>query len=228
MWREQRERASTVLDSFSRQSHEAVPDLPGPGMPPHTVSEVCNDGCGMVLARRVSPPLAQDVLYTLKESQNLHAEQLLRRLGRVYGREASGAQGARVVRQFLLNAGLDGGDFVFYDGSGLSDHDLVTPRATAMLLAYAARQNWFAQWKESLPVGGVDGTLASRFKEPPLKGHVFAKTGTLGESRGLSGYLDCASGRQVIFSVFVDNHMPGVSADRAAMDKIVAAIAANE
>lgn len=222
------ERASTQLDSFSHQVHEPVNNLPGPNDPPPTPSEPCSDACGIVLAQRTSPTLAQDVLYTLKESQNLHAEQLLRRLGRVYGREASGAQGARVVRQFLLNAGLSGDDFVFYDGSGLSDHDLVTPRATAQLLAYAARQSWFAPWKQSLPIGGVDGTLASRFKDPPLKGHIFAKTGTLGESRGLSGYLDCASGRQVIVSVFVDNHYPGGSTDRPAMDRIIAAIAANE
>ena len=220
------ERASTQPESFLRQSHEPIADLPVAGEPPRSVSEVCNDGCGVTLARRISPTLAQDVLYTLKESQNLHAEQLLRRLGRVYGREASGAQGARVVRQFLLNAGLDGNDFVFYDGSGLSDHDLVTPRATAQLLAFAARQPWFAAWKASLPVGGVDGTLASRFKDAPLKGNVLAKTGTLGESRGLSGYVRCASGREVIVSLFVDNHSPGGSADRTALDRIVAAIAA--
>jgi serine-type D-Ala-D-Ala carboxypeptidase/endopeptidase (penicillin-binding protein 4) len=56
---------------------------------------------------------------------------------------------------------------------------------------------------------------------------VFAKTGTLGESRGLSGYLDAASGKQVIFSIFVDDHAPSGSADRVVMDKIVAAIAAS-
>jgi serine-type D-Ala-D-Ala carboxypeptidase/endopeptidase (penicillin-binding protein 4) len=72
----------------------------------------------------------------------------------------------------------------------------------------------------------VDGSLEGRFAKPPLKDHVFAKTGTLGEARALSGYLDCASGRTVIFSVMVGNHAPGSSADRDAMDKVVAAIAA--
>ncbi len=133
-----------------------------------------------------------------------------------------------MVRQFLLNAGLDGDDFVFYDGSGLSGHDLVTPRATAKLLAYATSQPWFAQWKASLPVGGQDGTLAGRFAKPPLKDHLFAKTGTLSEARALSGYVDCASGNTVIFSVMVDNHAPNTPADREAMDSIVAAIAAND
>ncbi len=114
----------------------------------------------------------------------------------------------------------------FFDGSGLSGHDLVTPRATAHLLQYASTQPWFADWKKSLPVGGEDGSLVARFGKAPLKDHVFAKTGTLGEARALSGYLECASGRTVIFSIMVGNHPPGTSEDREAMDKIVAAIAA--
>jgi D-alanyl-D-alanine carboxypeptidase/D-alanyl-D-alanine-endopeptidase (penicillin-binding protein 4) len=191
-----------------------------------TQDHPCLEACLATLATRTSPSLSEDVSYTLKESQNLHAEMMLRRLGKAWGRDGSGAQGVRVVRQFLMNAGLDGTEFVFYDGSGLSAKDLVTPRATVQLLAYAATQPWFARWKAALPVGGVDGTLANRFKAAPLKGHVYAKTGTLGESRALSGYVDAASGRTVIFSILVDNHTPGSSADRVVMDKIVAAIAA--
>jgi D-alanyl-D-alanine carboxypeptidase/D-alanyl-D-alanine-endopeptidase (penicillin-binding protein 4) len=180
-----------------------------------------------VLATHQSPKLAEDIKFTLKTSQNLHAEMMLHHLGYVaLDGNGSNIEGARIVRQFLLHAGLDGNDFIFYDGSGLSTKDLVTPRATAQLLAYAAKQPWFAQWKPALPVGGVDGTLASRFKEAPLKGHVYAKTGTLGESRAIAGYVDAASGRTVIFSIMVDNHAPASSADRAVMDKIVAAIAA--
>jgi D-alanyl-D-alanine carboxypeptidase/D-alanyl-D-alanine-endopeptidase (penicillin-binding protein 4) len=144
------------------------------------------------------------------------------------GVDGSTAEGVRVVRQFLINAGIDKNDFVFFDGSGLSSHDLVTPRATAKLLQYATTQPWFTTWKSSLPVGGEDGSLEARFATPPLKDHLFAKTGTLGEARALSGYLDCASGRTVIFSIMVGNHLPGTNADRDAMDKIVAAIAAAE
>ena len=187
----------------------------------------CDGYQGATLATISSPTLGEDVTVTLKVSQNLHAELMVHRLGRMYANDGSVAQGVRVIRQFLINAGLDGDDFVFYDGSGLSGHDLVTPRATAQLLGYAAKQPWFAQWKAALPVGGEDGTLSSRFPKAPLKDHLFAKTGTLGESRGLSGYVDTSSGKQVIFSIFVDDHAPSGSKDREVMDKIVAAIAAN-
>jgi D-alanyl-D-alanine carboxypeptidase/D-alanyl-D-alanine-endopeptidase (penicillin-binding protein 4) len=221
------ERPSYQTDSFGKQSHEPIPKLPTQ-VTSMTPQHLCVDTCPVRLAMRTSPALDQDVALTLKESQNLHAEQMLRRLGTAWGRDGSLAQGTRVLRQFLLNAGLDGNDFLFFDGSGLSDHDLVTPRTTAQLLAYATTQPWFAVWKAAQPLGGVDGTLANRFTEPPLKGHVFAKTGTLGESRALAGYLDAASGRQIIFSIMADDHAPGSSADRMVMDKIVAAIAATQ
>ncbi len=181
------------------------------------------------LAQKVSAPLTEDLVLTLKESQNLHAEMMLRNLG-VETDCMSGSLLSTALaweRAYLtIQAGLDGGDFEFYDGSGLSTKDLVAPRAIVQLLAYASTQPWFALWKAALPVGGVDGSLSGRFKDVPLKGHVFAKTGTLGESRALSGYVDAASGRTVIFSILVDNHAPGSSADRVVMDKIVAAIAA--
>jgi D-alanyl-D-alanine carboxypeptidase/D-alanyl-D-alanine-endopeptidase (penicillin-binding protein 4) len=182
------------------------------------------------LARHTSPTLAEDIVLTNKVSQNQHAELMLHRLGVVLGAEGaangSGAEGVRVVRQFLVQAGLDPGDFVFYDGSGLSGHDLVTPRATAQLLRFAATQPWFAAWKASLPVAGEDGTLAARFPKAPLKDHLFAKTGTLGEARALSGYVEAASGQTLIFSVMVNAHSPATNTDRDAMDRMVAAIAA--
>jgi D-alanyl-D-alanine carboxypeptidase/D-alanyl-D-alanine-endopeptidase (penicillin-binding protein 4) len=178
-----------------------------------------------VLATHVSPTLAEDVTVTNKVSQNLHAELLQRLLGRLEGQDGSIAQGARVVRQFLVNAGVDPGDFLFYDGSGLSLADLITPRAATTLLAYASRQPWGAVYKASLPVGGVDGSLEGRFTGA-LKGKVFAKTGTLSEVNALSGYLTAASGRTLVFSVLCNDRQPAGDAARAAVDRVVEAVAA--
>jgi D-alanyl-D-alanine carboxypeptidase/D-alanyl-D-alanine-endopeptidase (penicillin-binding protein 4) len=242
------------VDGFVRESHEAMV-LPVAGFVPvdeamqqplATTKGVVAHAANIVDLQQPSVPLAEDVTATLKDSLNLHAEMLLRRLGELAMSQATQespaeavgmsptAQGARVVRQWLLNAGLSGDAFVFFDGSGLSAKDLVSPRATTQLLAYAAGQPWFAIWQAALPVGGVDGTLEDRFKPgenvpaavAALRGRVFAKTGTLGESRALAGYLDAASGQRLIFAIFVDNHMAGTAADRRVMDRVVAAIAA--
>ena len=181
-----------------------------------------------VLARRVSVPVAEDITVTNKLSQNLHAELLLRLLGKVHGTEGSFAEGARVVRQFLVGIGVDDKDFFFYDGSGMSMDDRIAPRAYTKLLTYAARQPWGAAWRETLPVAGVDGTLSGRYKNSPLKGRMWAKTGTLNESNALSGYLTAASGKTVVFSIMVNGHLPGSSAEIQAIDRIAEAVAAAE
>jgi len=181
-----------------------------------------------LLASHVSVPVAQDIAATNKASLNLHAELLLRLLGKVHGADGSFAEGARVVRQFLLNAGVEDADFFLYDGSGLSEDDRMTPRAFTQLLAYASRQSWGAAWRETLPVAGVDGTLINRFKSSPLKGHLWAKTGTHNEANSLSGYLTTGSGKMLAFSILVNGHRPGSDAELKAIDRIAEAIAAAE
>jgi D-alanyl-D-alanine carboxypeptidase/D-alanyl-D-alanine-endopeptidase (penicillin-binding protein 4) len=181
-----------------------------------------------VLATHVSVPVAQDITVTNKVSQNLHAELLLRLLGKTLGKDGSLAQGTRVVRQFLLNAGIADEDFFFYDGSGMSLDDRIAPRAFTQLLAYASRQPWGAAWRDTLPVAGEDGTLIRQFKDSPLKGRLWAKTGTLNESNALSGYVKTNSGKTVVFSILVNGHRPGSEMEVQAIERICEAIAAAE
>jgi D-alanyl-D-alanine carboxypeptidase/D-alanyl-D-alanine-endopeptidase (penicillin-binding protein 4) len=179
-----------------------------------------------VLAKHVSVPVAQDIMVTNKVSENLHAELLLRLLGKTFAKDGSLAQGARVVRQFLVDAGVSDGDFFFYDGSGMSMDDRITPRAYTQLLSFATRQAWGVPWRATFPVAGVDGTLAYRFRKSALQGKLWAKTGTLNETNALSGYLQTASGKTLAFSILVNGHRPGSQAEVPAMDKICEAIAA--
>jgi D-alanyl-D-alanine carboxypeptidase/D-alanyl-D-alanine-endopeptidase (penicillin-binding protein 4) len=179
-----------------------------------------------ILAGHVSVSVADDISVTNKTSQNLHAELLLRLLGKIHGADGSFVEGARVVRQFLVNAGVDDGDFFFYDGSGLSPEDRVAPRAYTQLLAYASRQPWGDTWRATLPIAGIDGTLAARFKNSPLKGRLWAKTGTLDEVNALAGYLTTDSGKTLAFSILVNGRRPGSFAEAQAIDRIAEAIAA--
>jgi D-alanyl-D-alanine carboxypeptidase/D-alanyl-D-alanine-endopeptidase (penicillin-binding protein 4) len=179
-----------------------------------------------VLAMHFSVPVAEDITVTNKTSQNLHAELLLRLLGKSFGSEGSFEQGTRVVRQFLVDSGVDDNDFFLYDGSGISPEDRIAPRAFTRLLDYASKQPWGEAWRATLPVAGVDGSLAARFKSSPLKGRLWAKTGTLSEVNALSGYLVAASGKTIAFSILVNGRRPGSDAEAQAVDKIAEAIAA--
>jgi D-alanyl-D-alanine carboxypeptidase/D-alanyl-D-alanine-endopeptidase (penicillin-binding protein 4) len=181
-----------------------------------------------VLAEHFSTPLLDDIRVTNKTSQNLHAELALRLAGKLRGIGGSFEGGREAVKQFLLQAGLKEDEFAFLDGSGLSRRDLVTPAATVQLLIYAARQPWGAAFEESLPVSGMDGSLADRFQGTPAAGLIHAKTGSLSHVNALSGYGQTQKGRRFVFSIFCNNHnLPGSKA-LAAIDAVVQALVQDE
>jgi D-alanyl-D-alanine carboxypeptidase/D-alanyl-D-alanine-endopeptidase (penicillin-binding protein 4) len=166
------------------------------------------------LAGLVPPPLAEDLALISKMSQNLHSELLLRRLGRESG-SGSIADGLAVVRAMLEQAGVKRTAWDLSDGSGLSTYNRVAPRGMVALLRWINAQPWGAAWRATLPVGGVDGTLASRFRGTALEKRVFAKTGTLNATSTLSGYMVAKSGQILTFAAFANDIPDGAGASDA-------------
>ena len=163
----------------------------------------------------MSVPIAEDITVINKTSQNLHAELLLRLLGKLYGTDGSFEQGTRVVRQFMVDAGVDDGDFFLYDGSGISPDDKIAPRAFTRLLSYASQPAVGRGLARNVARGRRRRHARHRFKDSPLKGRMWAKTGTLDEVNALSGYLTAASGRTLAFSILVNGRRPGSDAEAA-------------
>jgi hypothetical protein len=58
---------------------------------------------------------------------------------------------------------------------------------------------------EGVPVAGIDGSLADRFPNLDPQTHVYAKTGSLGGVKALSGYAITARGQRVEFSILSNN-----------------------
>jgi D-alanyl-D-alanine carboxypeptidase/D-alanyl-D-alanine-endopeptidase (penicillin-binding protein 4) len=106
----------------------------------------------------------------------------------------------------------------------MSTYNRLSPRAVVKLLRWAAAQPWGAQWRQSLPVAGVDGTLARRFRGTSLERRLFAKTGALNATNALSGYMIARSGRTLTFSFFA-NDIPGGGGATATMDAALQLIA---
>ena len=179
----------------------------------------------LVLAAYQSKPLIEDVRVINKVSQNLHAEILLRLLGREKGNAGTVEGGLEVLKGFLNQAGVPSDQYVFYDGSGLSRQNLVTPHAVVQLLRYAASQSWGASFRYTLPVSGVDGSLSDRFKSLDLQGRIYAKTGSLGGVKSLSGYLTTKRGDQLVFSILSNNFNQPTKRVTDAIDSIAGAIA---
>ena len=176
------------------------------------------------LAQLTPAPLVDDIRLINKVSQNLHAELLLRRVSLKAG-SGSIADGQVAVRAMLERAGVPRTAYDFSDGSGMSSYNRVAPRGVVMLLRWISAQPWGQAWRATLPVGGVDGTLAKRFRGTPLEGRIFAKTGTLNGTNALSGYMIAASGRTLVFSAYANDRPEGVVATRA-IDQALAIIAA--
>ncbi|HEX6626272.1 MAG TPA: D-alanyl-D-alanine carboxypeptidase/D-alanyl-D-alanine-endopeptidase [Pyrinomonadaceae bacterium] len=160
------------------------------------------------LATRQSPPLSIIAAQTMKPSQNLYTELLLRALGKREAtdpKKTSEESGVAAVRSLLTKAGIDAGRLLIIDGSGLSRGNLVTAEATLQLLVYMNGHPHAHFFRDALPVAGVDGTLRNRMRNTAATGNVRAKTGTLGSATSLSGYLFTAAGERLAFSLMINN-----------------------
>jgi serine-type D-Ala-D-Ala carboxypeptidase/endopeptidase (penicillin-binding protein 4) len=179
---------------------------------------------GIILAERMSLPLAEQIPHVNKNSLNLHAELLLL----LAAHEKTGAttreEAAKFATDFYKAAGIADGEVLLSDGSGLSRRDLVTPRAIVQMLNYAAPQPWGELYRSSLPVAGEDGTLAERMKNTAAVGHIFAKTGTVEHVVALSGYATTIRGAHLIFSILGNNNSVHAQAADAVLDAIALAM----
>jgi D-alanyl-D-alanine carboxypeptidase/D-alanyl-D-alanine-endopeptidase (penicillin-binding protein 4) len=178
----------------------------------------------VVLAEHDSQPLQTIVKVTNKESSNFYAEMLLRTLAREVKHRGGLEDGLDVLSEFARQIGAEPGETVFADGSGLSRDDLVAPDALVKLLIHMASVPTFDVFLDTLPVAGVDGTLAGRFKGTRLEGRIHAKTGTLEQVNALSGYMDLPSGKRLAFSIIGNSHPLKEQQGVATLDQIALAV----
>ncbi len=179
-----------------------------------------------VLAAHESPPMAEIVKVVNKVSQNLHTEMLLRLLGASVKGEGTLDGGRQAVEDFLRRLAVGSESWAMEDASGLSRSDLVTPHAMAGLLVGMDHHRHAAAFRDSLPAAGVDGTLATRMEQPPARGNVLAKTGTIRHVNALGGYVTARSGERFAFYAAVNHHAGPPSESLAALDAIASALAA--
>jgi D-alanyl-D-alanine carboxypeptidase/D-alanyl-D-alanine-endopeptidase (penicillin-binding protein 4) len=178
-----------------------------------------------VLAAHLSPSMAEMVRVVNKESQNLHAETLLRLVGLKVKGEGSAAKGHEALAEMAKRLGVPDEGWGLTDGSGLARTDLLTPRGLVALLVAMDRHPCAAAFRDSLPVAGVDGTLEKRMRGTPAERRVTAKTGTLRLANALAGYVTTERGERLAFAIVVNNHAGKGGEAVAAIDAIAAALA---
>jgi len=179
-----------------------------------------------LLVEHLSPPLSLVIFNTNKISDNLSAELLLKTVGaEMRGIPGTAKKGISEIYKFLQEIGVDSSTYELADGSGVSRYNVITPDLIIELLkAMNADFRLQAEFKASLPVAGVDGSLDSRMKNTPAENKLRAKTGTLRGVSALSGYTTTADGEPVAFSMIMEHFVVGASKIRRIQDKIGAAI----
>jgi len=195
-------------------------DARGDAVDVHELSTPPAIGDGRLVATHQSPPLSTLAIRLMKASQNQYAETLLKTIGRnADGAPASASAGSAEVRNTFTRWNIDPNGLVQRDGSGLSRYDYLNADTLVSVLDRVYHDATLYQpFRASLPVAGVDGTLARRFKDTRAEGRVHAKTGSMSNVRTLAGYVDTEGGDVLAFAILANNFDVTAPVVEAAVD----------
>jgi D-alanyl-D-alanine carboxypeptidase/D-alanyl-D-alanine-endopeptidase (penicillin-binding protein 4) len=189
-----------------------------------SVGETLTAAGGRLWASRTSPPLSELLQVVSKVSQNLHAELMLREVGRVKGSDGTRESGMKIMEGLMREIGAPSDEVHVDDGSGLSRNAEVTPHLVTRLLSFMFASDHKDVWMSLLPVGGEDGTLSHRLCCTSESRNIQAKTGTLSRAVALSGYADSKTGGKLAFSILVNNFGVRTQDVQVWVDKIALAL----
>ena len=176
-----------------------------------------------VLALHRSPPLSTYLRAVNQRSHNLYADLLLKTLGWELEGEGSFEAGGRVVRDWLVDAGVPTTGLRVLDGSGLAPENRISAATLVGAIEATSRgPGWDAFW-ESLPEAG-DRTLNRRMRSTPAAGNLRAKTGTINRVSSLSGMVRSADGERLAFSI-IGNQLPSERGAKRLEDRVGEALA---
>jgi len=168
-----------------------------------------------------SPTVHQMTHFFMQWSDNVLSERLSRLAAKAAGFNSNAEGISEVYKSVLAEMEIDSSKLVVKDGSGLSHENRLTARLLGELLIKIHKDPQYAAIIESLPDGGINGTLNERFLEtaPQAVGLVHAKTGTLNGTVSLAGYIESGD-REYIFVVIADKLSRTYSAAKVARDTL--------
>ncbi len=165
---------------------------------------------GTVIATKQSAPLHDLLRIMLKKSDNMIADTVFRTIGHnFYNVPGTWRAGSDAVRQILRQkAGVDLGNSLVVDGSGLSRHNLISPATMMQVLQYIAQNDSQLNFISMLPLAGHDGSLQYRagLHAAGVDGKVSAKTGSLQGVYNLAGFITTASGQRMAFVQYLSGY----------------------
>jgi len=169
-----------------------------------------------IIAVQESPPLAILIRDINKFSNNVMTQQLFLTMGAAGGEPGNPARGGAAIRNLLSARGIEAPGLVLENGCGLSRIERISAATLGDVLTDAWQSQWMPELMASLPISGVDGTMKAR-NVPTGAAHM--KTGLLGDTRAVAGYVLAASGKRYVV-VAIINH-PAASRGTGAHDALL-------
>ena len=168
-----------------------------------------------------SPTVQQMTYYFMQWSDNVLSDRLSRFAAKAAGFKGNTEGIAEVYEKVLADLEIESSKLVVKDGSGLSHDNRVSAKLLGDLLVKIYKDPRFAGVIESLPDGGINGTLNERFIKtaPNAVGLVHAKTGTLNGTVTLAGYIESGD-HEYVFVVLADRLSRTYSAAKIARDTL--------
>ena len=181
---------------------------------------------GTKLFTTYSPVLSEIIAQTNIHSINLFAEHCLMAAGIKLGAAAETPVAVDSVISFWTKKGMDTRGMSLNDGSGLSQYNAVSPRQMVFLLKYMKQNSEnFHVFYNSIAIAGETGTIKNMFKGSIAEGNLRAKSGTISRSKAYAGYVTSKSGREIAFSMVVNNFSCTSSEARAKLEQLMIALA---
>ena len=170
-------------------------------------------------------PLTRVIDRANKDSMNLYAECVCKRLGFATYGQGTWKTGTAAVGDYLSSLQIPTSQYTLDDGCGLSKNNAISAHLMVTVLMHDYFSANSEAWIASLAVAGEDGTLAERFHGSDLRGRVIAKTGFVNGVSCLSGYLRAKDDNWYCFSIMFNGIPEGTnSGAKVLQERIVRAI----
>jgi D-alanyl-D-alanine carboxypeptidase/D-alanyl-D-alanine-endopeptidase (penicillin-binding protein 4) len=150
-------------------------------------------------------PLTQCLKRCNTDSFNLAAECLAKTIAAQAnnGRDGSWALARECIGQYLQGLGLDSNEYVLDDASGLSRENRLSARVLSTVLHSVYKSPDWPIYRDTLAVGGVEGTIDDDFRQARYKAHILGKTGYIRRVRAFSGVCQTEQG-DYLFSILAN------------------------
>ena len=164
-----------------------------------------------------SPPLDKIIRIANQKSNNLFSEGLVYALG-----NGNYLKGLSIIKDYWSKQGISQKELIMYDGCGLSRSNLVTAEAFRKMLHSVYSDSLLSKCiLTSLPISGVDGSMAHVGKGTFLEKNMRAKTGYIEHVRAYAGYLKNKQGKDLLFVILLNNYHCNPAEARQLIEKMM-------